>query len=94
MVGGAGGPSMGPAVDMSSMLEKERLEMRAKFEEEAEAERQRIRQELAEKIRKELEQSVRVVSVAMLSFREPVLVADGVGGAVEGDGSTTKGTRG
>jgi hypothetical protein len=79
------------------MLEKERLEMRAKFEAEAEAERQRIRQELADKIRKELEQSVRAlffpfsISVRVLTC---VPTADGLGRAIEGDGSTPKGTRG
>jgi hypothetical protein len=46
-------------MDMSSMLEKEREEMRAKFLADAEAERQRIREELQAKLRMELEESVR-----------------------------------
>ncbi len=57
VIAGAGGPSM-DAESFSSILQKERLDMRAHFEAEAEAERQRIRQELQEKIRQELQQSV------------------------------------
>lgn len=60
--GGGGAPSGGPGYDpeaMSTMLVKEREEMRLKFEVEAEAERQRIRAELQEKIRQEMQQSVR-----------------------------------
>ncbi len=45
-------------MDMSSMLEKEREEMRAKFLAQAEEERQRIREELQAKLRMELEESV------------------------------------
>ena len=57
--GGVPGVGAAPAVDTTAVLEKEREEMRAKFAADADAERARIRAELEEKIRLEVEQSVR-----------------------------------
>ena len=62
-------------MDMSSMIEKEREEMRAKFLQQAEEERQRIREELQAKLRMELEESVRAPVRQWTTWIESVDVA-------------------